>query len=205
MLIKLDEKRFHIHRIYQSVIYNKHLDRGNLPASFQYDCSCSRERDTLPSMLPLKLSAALLILLIVQGCTTPKQSSTVANDDADKAAVLQTMRDWADGYLKHDPVRLDRVRDDDWTYSGDSGVVVTKEEADKMFQTDTTKYLSFDYEELKPRIYGNAAVVNGREKMRWESGGKEDSASYRITAMFVKRGNQWRCVASHSSLIPKGK
>jgi hypothetical protein len=29
------------------------------------------------------------------------------------------MHDRAEAYLMRDPVRLDRVRDEDWTYSGD--------------------------------------------------------------------------------------
>lgn len=137
----------------------------------------------------------LLVFAIGAGCRT-------ANIDAEKNAVIQVMHDWADGYLMHDPARLDRVRAEDWTYAGDpSGAVLSKREADKMFQTDTTKYLAFDYADLNVRVYGATAVLTGREKLRWEYGGKTDSASYRITAVFVKQEKQWRCVASHSSPI----
>ena len=57
------------------------------------------------------------------------------------------------------------------------------------------------YNDLNIRIYDSTAVVIGREKLRTENAGKEESASYRFTAAFVKQGNQWRCVASHSSPI----
>jgi ketosteroid isomerase-like protein len=149
----------------------------------------------------------LAFVVALSGCRTKDAPNSLspADIDVDKKAVIQVMRDWADGYLMHDPARLDRVRDDDWTYSGDpSGVVVAKREADKIFQTDTTRYLSFDYDDVNARIYGATAVLTGREKLRWENGGKTDSASYRITAVFVKRGTQWRCVASHSSPITSG-
>ena len=88
-----------------------------------------------------------------------------------------------------DPVRLDRVRADDWIYSGDpSGAIVTKPQADKMFQADmSTKYTSFDYEDLNVRLYGANAVVTGRENIRGESDGKPGAESYRITAVFVKQ------------------
>ena len=148
------------------------------------------------------------LLLSVSGCSQKlsPNSQPPASNETEKKAVIQAMRDWADGYILHDPVRLDRARAADWTYSGDpSGAVVTKPEADKMFQTDTTKYLGFDYEDLNARIYGTAAVVTGREKLRWENAGQTDSASYRITAVFVKQENQWRCVASHSSPITAQK
>jgi ketosteroid isomerase-like protein len=113
------------------------------------------------------------------------------------------MRDWADGFVLRDPVKLDRVRADDWVYSGDpSGTVVTKQQADNMFRADTvTRYTAFDYDDLNVRLYGTTAVVNGRENIRWQSEGKADSASYRVTAVFVKQNGQWRCVASHSSPI----
>ena len=148
--------------------------------------------------------ALFLLFLNILGCKQPGASKVEPeiNEDIEKKKVLQVMRDWADGYIQHDPVRLDRARAADWTYSGDpSGVVVTRAEADKFFLTDTTKYLSFEYEDLNVRVYGTTAIVMGRENLRWENSGKTDSASYRITAAFVKNDGQWRCVASHSSPI----
>jgi ketosteroid isomerase-like protein len=149
-------------------------------------------------MSKFKRTIPLALVIALSGCG----SRTSASDDAEKNNVLQAMRDWADGYVMRDPVRLDRARASDWTYSGDpSGAVVTKADADRMFRNDSTKYLSFDYEDLNVRIYGDTAVVIGREKLRWQDGGRTDSGSYRITAVFVKQQNLWRCVASHSSPI----
>jgi ketosteroid isomerase-like protein len=150
-----------------------------------------------------------VLLAFMLGCG-PKEgsgSASLTDPETEKKAIIQVMHEWAEGYVMRDSARLDRVRDDDWTYSGDpSGMVLTKKQADKMFQTDTTRYLSFDYDDLNVRTYGSAAVVTGREKLRWDTGGgKSDSASYRVTAVFVKRATQWRCVASHSSPITPGQ
>ena len=146
----------------------------------------------------------LSLLICMVACTNRNTPAAgVAASDAEKNAVVQTMHDWAQGYLTRDRAILDRVRADDWVYSGDpSGAVVTKQEADKMFLGDTsTRYTAFDYADLNVRVYGTSAVVNARENMRWETDGKPDSASYRVTATFVKQDGQWRCVASHSSPV----
>jgi ketosteroid isomerase-like protein len=152
---------------------------------------------------------ALLLLASVfaaTGCASKGTSGPSAGTEADKQAVIQTLRDWSDGYVMHDLARLDRVRAEDWTYSGDpSGAVVTRPDADRFFQTDTTRYLPWEYADLNVRFYGSTAVVTGRETISSESAGKRETASYRFTAIFVKQEKQWRCVASHSSAIEPGK
>jgi len=162
-------------------------------------------------MLRIERASASLLLLAASlytatcGYRNQPSDAPLADAETEKKAVVQAMRDWADGFIMRDPVRLDRVRADDWVYSGDpSGAVVTKAQADKMFQADTsTRYSGFDYQDLNVRIYGVSAVVTGRENIRWESEGKPGAASYRFTAAFVKQQGQWRCVASHSSPITR--
>jgi len=145
----------------------------------------------------------LTLLICMAACANRTPTDGLAADQAEKNAVAQTMRDWAHAYITHDQALLDRVRAPDWVYSGEpSGALITKPEADKTFQTDTSiHYTAFDDDDLNVRLYGSTAVVNARENIRWEAGGKPGSESYRVTAVFVKQQGQWRCVASHSSPI----
>jgi len=157
----------------------------------------------------MRLHSFVLILLssglVETGCGT-RGSVSLNSPEVEKQAIIQTLRDWSDGYIKHDLAALDRVRAEDWTYAGDpSGALLTRQEGDRFFQTDTTRYLGWDYSDLGVRLYGPTAVATGRERIRSENAGRQDSASFRFTAVFVKQGSQWRCVASHSSPIEAGK
>ena len=59
---------------------------------------------------------------------------------------------------------------------------------------------------IKVRVYGDAAVVTGRRIMKGLFQGKEYRSPYLWTDIFIKREGRWQCVASHvSKAIPQGK
>ena len=51
-------------------------------------------------------------------------------------------------------------------------------------------------------VYGNTAVVEARERVRFRDEKGEHWLTWHITDVFVKRGGQWQVVASHGSTIP---
>src|SRR5207244_1034864 len=55
--------------------------------------------------------------------------------------------------------------------------------------------------DLKVRLYGNMAVVNGRviEKIRTKD--REDEIQYRRTTVWANRQGRWQCVSFHGSRI----
>jgi ketosteroid isomerase-like protein len=64
------------------------------------------------------------------------------------------------------------------------------------------KAQSVSADELKVRVFGNAAVVTGRDTLKGaQYKGKDLSGQYRFTDVFVQRDGRWQAVASHSSKI----
>ena len=56
-------------------------------------------------------------------------------------------------------------------------------------------------DDMKVRVYGNAAVVTGRYTVKEQFKGTDLSGPYRFTDTFIKRAGRWQCVATHSSKI----
>lgn len=56
---------------------------------------------------------------------------------------------------------------------------------------------------MKVRLYGDVAVVTGRNtiKATWEDIQRDISGPYRFTDVFVKRGGHWQCIASQASRV----
>jgi hypothetical protein len=67
---------------------------------------------------------------------------------------------------------------------------------------------TYKLEDMNARVYGvDAAVVTailtGRKTLNGTFQGKDISARYRFTDVFVFRDGRWECVAAQSTLIAK--
>ena len=127
---------------------------------------------------------------------------TTGKEEAD---LLNLLQEWGDAYVRRDLATLDRVRADDWTYSGDlSGKVTTKAEADEAFQRDPTEFLAFRFDDVRTRIAGDMALVHCLEEIDMRKDGNVISGRFRLTVAFVRHGGRWRAVLSHNSPVQGG-
>jgi ketosteroid isomerase-like protein len=51
------------------------------------------------------------------------------------------------------------------------------------------------------RVFGDAAVVTGRITIKGTYKGQSIDGSYRYTDVFARKGGQWLCVASQSTML----
>jgi ketosteroid isomerase-like protein len=105
--------------------------------------------------------------------------------------------------LRVDTEELNRVLADDLTYVHSSGQVDTKAELISSLQSGQRKYESIQPDEIKVRVYGEAAVVTGRAQMRTKSQGQDFHFQIRFTDVYVKKGDGWQMVAWQSSRLPE--
>ena len=61
--------------------------------------------------------------------------------------------------------------------------------------------ISAALDNMKARVYGDAAVVNGRMTARQTFQGQDISGQYQCTDTFIKKAGRWQCVAIHLSRI----
>lgn len=112
-------------------------------------------------------------------------------------------RAWADAITKGDAAALGRILDDDVIVTSGSGEIRSKAAEIKDSagppDPDFVWIRSFTTEDVRVRIYRDAAVVTGRAKWGFKYKGQEVNQERRYTHVYVKRQGQWRIVAQQIS------
>ena len=107
--------------------------------------------------------------------------------------------EWLTGITKNDFRKLEQVLADDLMYLHSTGVMDSKASYVKSLQTGKQKYVSGKINDLKIRVYGQTAVLNGDANFEFVTDGKPGKAHLKYTHVFVKGGKGWQLV-SHQSL-----
>ncbi|MFN0102848.1 MAG: nuclear transport factor 2 family protein [Bryobacteraceae bacterium] len=121
--------------------------------------------------------------------------AVAADADDVKAAEMA----WLEGITKNDFPKLEKVLGADLYYLHSTGVADTKESYIKSMSTGKQKYASGKINDLKIRVYGKTAVINGDGNFEFVTDGKPGKARLKYTHVFVKGGKGWQLV-SHQSL-----
>jgi ketosteroid isomerase-like protein len=107
--------------------------------------------------------------------------------------------EWLTGITKNDFRKLEQVLADDLMYLHSTGVMDSKASYVKSLQSGKQKYVSGKINDLKIRVYGQTAVLNGDANFEFVTDGKPGKAHLKYTHVFVKGGKGWQLV-SHQSL-----
>ena len=105
--------------------------------------------------------------------------------------------------LKVDTEALNRLLADDLTYTHSSGQVDTKSQLIDSLKSGERKYLMIEPQDVKVRLYGAAAIVTGRAKLKTVSKGQESNFQVQFTDVYAKRKGRWQMVAWQSSRLPE--
>ena len=108
---------------------------------------------------------------------------------------------WAAAELSGDAAFLESVLVDDFIGIGPLGFMLTKQEWLARHQSGDLKYDSLDLDEVKVRVYGEAAVVIGRQVQSAAYRGNSIKAQLRTTLVLVHQQGQWRLASLHLSPI----
>ena len=146
------------------------------------------------------VAVALLFSAMAAGQTAGKKTSADAKLEQ---ALMQMERDWSAAYLSHDTAVVARILADDYLGTDGRGVMTDKaqEIEDARAADANRKVLSEFIDDMKVRLYGDTAIVNGRTTEKLEINGKELTIQYRRTDVFVQRNGRWQCVSFHGSRI----
>ena len=139
-------------------------------------------------------------IVIVFGISSEQTTARQAKIERE---LMQMERDWSAAYLSHDVSVVDRLLADDFIGTDGRGIMTDKKQEleDARSENPNRKVLSEAIDDMKVRVYGDTAIVNGRTTEKIQSGGKEFVIQYRRTDVFVKRNGRWQCVSFHGSRI----
>ncbi len=98
-----------------------------------------------------------------------------------------------------DAAALERIYADDFIGVGPSGTVRTKPQVISDFTSGDLRFQSITTDDVRVRVYGNAAVETGRSTMNGQDKGKPVPPDNRFTRVWVKQQGRWRLVANHYS------
>ena len=102
-----------------------------------------------------------------------------------------------------DSAALDRIYADDFIGIGPSGTVRTKKEVLSDFASGSLKFQSITTDDVRIRVYGNAAVETGLSTMKGQDADKVVPEENRFTRVWIRQGGRWRLVANHYSNLVK--
>jgi len=145
------------------------------------------------------LMGSLLLLAAVSAHAQPQSQS-------ERAAVEQIRKldqERIQAQVHADSVALDRIYADDFIGIGPSGAVRTKKEVLADFASGSLKFQSIVTDEVRIRVYGDAAVETGLSTMKGQDSEKVVPEENRFTRVWIKQGGRWRLVANHYSNLAK--
>jgi ketosteroid isomerase-like protein len=102
-----------------------------------------------------------------------------------------------------DAVALDRIYADDFIGVGPSGTVRMKKDVLSDFSSGSLKFQSITTDDVRIRVYGNAAVETGLSMMKGQDAEKVVPEENRFTRVWIKQEGRWLLVANHYSNVVK--
>jgi ketosteroid isomerase-like protein len=143
---------------------------------------------------------ALLTLALFFCATSPFAQEKSANPE--EIQIRQLERAWNQAEAAQQVKEVSNLVDDTLVYTDYDGSIMNKSEYMKWVAAPEQKADHLFDEGMTVHVYGNAAVVNGVYRESGTNKGKKYVIRSRYTDTWIRRDGTWRCVASHSTLIP---
>jgi uncharacterized protein (TIGR02246 family) len=145
----------------------------------------------------------LVLALTCAAATFGQTENKVKKSGRAEQQVMALNNAWADAITKGDAAALGRILADDVIVTSGNGEIRNKaaEIKDSAGAPDPefVWLRPFTTEEVRVRIYRDAALVTGRAKWGFRYRGQEVNQERRYTHMYVKQLGQWRIVAQQVS------
>jgi uncharacterized protein (TIGR02246 family) len=123
-------------------------------------------------------------------------------DTTDSARLRAIQQELATAWAARDRETIERLIAPDWTVTHVEGQRLTRPEVFRMMLgTDTNQMEPSTIDDVEVRVFGDTAVVTGRNHARGTQSGTPFDVRLRFTDVFVRRDGQWQAVASHATLI----
>lgn len=123
----------------------------------------------------------------------------MVRSDAD--VLIQLENDWGNALLRQDVDAFSRYVADDCILTTSNGRLITKKRVQADISRGALRIESFRLDDVKVRVYGDAAIVLGTILEKSKLNEKDTSGGRRFIDVFVKLDGRWQAVASHESRV----
>jgi ketosteroid isomerase-like protein len=148
-----------------------------------------------------RIAIAVSVVVLVLAVAVQAQTLAQTKSGGVEQELIKLENEWADAWVKRDVAFFDRIIADDYTWTSPWGEVWTKAQDLALLKSGQDVIKSWVLADMKVRVYGDAAVVTGRNTIKETYKGEDVSGQNRWTHTWVKRAGRWQCVAAHSSEI----
>jgi ketosteroid isomerase-like protein len=148
-----------------------------------------------------RIAIAVSVVVLVLPVAVQAQTLAQTKSGGVEQELIKLENEWADAWVKRDVAFFDRIMADDYTWTSPWGDVSTKAQDLALVKSGQDVVKSWVLADMKVRVYGDAAVVTGRDTVKETYKGEDVSGQHRWTHTWIKRAGRWQCVAAHSSEI----
>ena len=158
------------------------------------------DQQTLSRTAEISMDGKTWLPFLEMKLTRAKTVQNLDNTNIEKE-LIALENAWAKAYLTRDVKTLERLEADDWECTNAEGKISSK--AKDIVDLGSGSYTASEFamSDLKVRLHGDTAIVSCRQKEISTQDGKDTSALYQFTDTWLRRDNQWRCVATHLSKV----
>ena len=118
----------------------------------------------------------------------------------EEQALMQIERDWAAAGVNNDWAALDKILAAEYVNNSDGTIRLKKQILAEM-KSGASKTASATTSEMRALVLGETGIVQGLWAEQSTRNGKDTSATYRFTDIFVKRDGRWQVATSYSPKV----
>lgn len=152
------------------------------------------------------MKKVLIILIIAIAVSPPAAGNTMSAvrviASKDEKLVRRQERRWVDALRHRNFKLLEEIMADDYVGTSSKGEVQNKSQSLTQLRADTPDFISFDTDQVEFHLYGDVAIVAGRERLAVLYENQEVSGQFFYTRVYVRRHRHWLLAVSHTSTIP---
>jgi ketosteroid isomerase-like protein len=132
---------------------------------------------------------ALTIAVLTSIALAQSGYSAADADRQTEQEIIQTVHDAGQAWARHDLTTLERLLADDYTHTDVFGQFQNRDEWLAYVRSDAVAH-QLDFEDVTVRIYGDVAVVTGRNI--WRPGTGFVALPLRFTQVLTRKDGDWR-------------
>ncbi|MFM8534158.1 MAG: nuclear transport factor 2 family protein [Acidimicrobiia bacterium] len=145
--------------------------------------------------------------MLAAGAASAQTSAVpgTTNDDRVASELRALEKKWSEAEMAGDVDTVASILDDSFVTTLPNGQMKTKNDMLDLLRRReiTVEPGSASMDELKVAVYGDAAVVRGRFRVKGMQEGRPLVNEGRFTDLFVRKNGRWVCVGGHGSAIAK--
>jgi len=146
-----------------------------------------------------RIIVAVSITVLAFGATAQPRTQAPPQSEGVEQELIKLEHDWLRAFFTKDAAFSDRFLAVDYLGTDEHGNFRNKAQEIEEIKAGEHLSTSGAQDNIKVRVFGDAAVVTGRNIMKGVFDGKPYSSPYLWTDTFIKRDGRWQCVASHMS------